>query len=115
MKKITNFIMSQEMIENLKTEVSEFKGLDRFTVGFNLMNINRLQSTMICMLKDSYVQQSQRYVKNNISSFEMLNTGNSYLDLKYENLINKTMDLYDRMTEIKEESRGKSRSTVKDY
>ena len=115
MKKITNFIMSQEMIENLKTEVSEFKGLDRFTVGFNLMNINRLQSTMICMLKDSYVQQSQRYVKNNISSFEMLNTGNSYLDLKYENLINKTMDLYDRMTEIKEESRGKSRTTVKDY
>ena len=31
-------------------------------VSFVLEEINRWQSTMICELKDSYVQQSQRYV-----------------------------------------------------
>lgn len=115
MRIITNFNMSTGMINELKKEKINRKGLDRFTVSFNLMNINRLQSTILCMLKDSYVQQSQRYVKNNIDGFENINTGNYILDLQYECLLNKTMDLYNRMTEIKEESKGKSRTTVKDY
>lgn len=31
-------------------------------ISFVLEGLNRWQSTMICELKDSYVQQSQRYV-----------------------------------------------------
>lgn len=115
MRNITNFNMSAGMIHELRKEKINSKGLDKFTVSFNLMNINRLQSTILCMLKDSYVQQSQRYVKNNIDGFENIDTGNSNLNSQYESLLNKTMDLYNRMTEIKEESKGKSRTTVKDY
>ncbi|WP_304576631.1 FAD-dependent thymidylate synthase [Romboutsia ilealis] len=121
MKKITNFTMSQGMINEIQNMMKAphpiiyFEKLDIFTVSFNLMNINRLQSTMICLLKDSYVQQSQRYVKNTKDSFQELNIDNELLKEEYVNLVEKTMDLYTRMTEIKEESKGKSRTTVADY
>lgn len=121
MKKITNFTMSQGMINEIQSMMNAsqaiiyFDRLDRFTVSFNLMNINRLQSTLICLLKDSYVQQSQRYVKNTLDSFQELNIDNEVLKEEYKNLVEKTMDLYVRMTEIKEESKGKSRTTVADY
>ena len=41
------------------------------TVHLTLHNISRVESTLICLIcKDSYVQQSQRYVKNTKEMFQ---------------------------------------------
>lgn len=114
MKKIQNLNIPQEMVSELM--VKGIEGFnDKDTLSFNLIGINRLQSTLVCMLKASYVQQSQRYVKNTYDSFEDIAFTEPLLNETYRELITRTMDLYDRMTEIKEESKNKSRTTKSDY
>lgn len=90
------------------------------TVHLTLHNISRVESTLICLIcKDSYVQQSQRYVKNTKEMFQNIDfkeeATEDTLEEEYKSLIERTIFLYDRMTELKEESVGKSRTTVDDY
>ena len=56
--RVENFLQHHTNLEQ-KTVCTLLKTCN---VSFVLEGINRWQSTMICELKDSYVQQSQRYV-----------------------------------------------------
>ena len=75
-------------------------------VSFVLEGINRWQSTMICELKDSYVQQSQRYVTMDADGYTLP-------DLKEEDaqkareLVGRAFALYEEMSQIKEEFKGR--------
>lgn len=118
----TNLIAMMSAMEDI---TMDDRRLDFYTgtesVSFTLNGINRLQSTLLCLEKDSYVQQSQRYVKNSREMFQTPDIRNAFtlgktaLPEMYENLLERTMDLYDEMTEIKEESKGKKRTTIADY
>lgn len=81
-------------------------------ISFVLEGINRWQSTMICELKDSYVQQSQRYVTMDADGYTLP-------DLKEEDaqkareLVGRAFALYEEMSQIKEDLRGAlKRSTI---
>lgn len=52
--------------ENVLKEI-----LRTVNITFVAEGINRIQSTLLCELKDSYVQQSQRYVTMDESSYEI--------------------------------------------
>ncbi|MTI86309.1 MAG: FAD-dependent thymidylate synthase [Firmicutes bacterium] len=75
--------------------------LQTINISFVLEEIDRVQSTLICELKDSYVQQSQRYVTM---------SGGAYIlpELDYDDgqkavkLTEKAFDLYCRMSKLKE-------------
>lgn len=67
-----------------------------FNINFTLKEINRLQSTLICEMKDSYVQQSQRYVEFDTSNID-----------EVPELTKKCYDLYNRMTELKDGVTGR--------
>mgnify|MGYP001050997456 FL=1 len=75
-------------------------------ISFVLEGINRWQSTMICELKDSYVQQSQRYVTMDADGYTLP-------DLKEEDaqkareLVGRAFALYEEMSQIKEEFKGR--------
>ncbi len=75
-------------------------------VSFVLEGINRWQSTMICERKDSYVQQSQRYVTMSKDGYTLpqLNTEDM---AKAEALIGKAFALYEEMSKLKEEFKGR--------
>jgi len=77
-------------------QIGKEDNLEYVQFEFLLEGINRFQSTLICELKGSYVQQSQRYV-------EMNNT-NIYLpivpDEEGMQLIEDSFELYNRMTEL---------------
>jgi thymidylate synthase ThyX len=102
-----NILMNNEELENhIKPGV----------VHLTLHDINRVESTMICMIcKDSYVQQSQRYVKNDETMFDEMKFENVNLYEEFNALVRQSMSLYQRMTELKPESVGKSRTTPEDY
>ena len=102
-----NIIMNNEELENhIKPGV----------VHLTLHDINRVESTMICLIcKDSYVQQSQRYVKNDETMFDEMKFENVALYEEFNALVRQSMSLYQRMTELKPESVGKSRTTPEDY
>ena len=101
MKKIQNLNIPQEMVSELMA-----KGIEGFndkdTLSFNLIGINRLQSTLVCMLKASYVQQSQRYVK--LNQFEYIiphhiNEIDEARELFIETM-KKDQEAYDKLVEI---------------
>ena len=75
--------------------------LKTFNITFIAEGINRIQSTLLCELKDSYVQQSQRYVTMDESSYEipLLNETDN---IKAKELIEKAFRLYGKMSELKE-------------
>ena len=107
---------------DIKKALINNKKLDNIndTVHLTLHNISRVESTLICLIcKDSYVQQSQRYVKNTRDMFQDIDfeeeTDIKKLKEEYNALLERTIFLYDNMTELKEESKGKSRTTVEDY
>lgn len=76
--------------------------LKTFNITFVAEGINRIQSTLLCELKDSYVQQSQRYVTMDESSYEipLLNETDN---IRAKELIEKAFKLYGKMSELKEE------------
>lgn len=81
-----------------------------------LYGISRVESTLICLIcKDSYVQQSQRYVENDESMFKDMIFDSSDLNEEFKALCRQSLSIYERMTEIKPESEGKSRTTEEDY
>lgn len=81
-----------------------------------LFNITRVESTLICgVCKDSYVQQSQRYVRNDESMFRWMTFDDTQLNDEFKALCRQSMSIYERMTELKPESVGKTRTTIDDY
>ena len=78
-------------------------------VSFVLEGINRWQSTMICERKDSYVQQSQRYVTMTSDGYTLPamdeeDTRNA------EELIGKAFALYEEMSKLKGEFKGRPKA-----
>ncbi len=70
-------------------------------VSFVLEEINRWQSTMICELKDSYVQQSQRYVTLTADGYTLPTQLSEEDRTKAEELIAQAFALYEEMSQLK--------------
>lgn len=82
-------------------------------VSFVLEGINRVESTLLCELKASYVQQSQRYVTMKEDSYivpELKGEDNT----KAKELIEKAFLLYDKMSKLKSDE-FKGRPKVENY
>lgn len=75
-------------------------------LSFVLEGINRWQSTMICERKDSYVQQSQRYVTMSRDGYTLPELGEADR-AKAEALIAKVFALYEEMSQLKEAFKGR--------
>lgn len=71
-------------------------------VSFVLEGINRWQSTMICEQKDSYVQQSQRYVAMNADGYTLPTQLNAEDKMRAKVLIGEAFALYQEMSQLKE-------------
>lgn len=82
--------------------------LSPYNVSFILEEGNRMQSTLLCELGLSYVQQSQRYVemKNNFDIPEVDAEEQNIVN-SYKKLCNKAFDLYTRMSEKTGEFKGR--------
>ena len=76
-------------------------------LSFILEGINRWQSTMLCELKDSYVQQSQRYVTLSADGYTLPQLKDADKQ-KAEELIGRAFALYAEMSQLKEAFRGKA-------
>lgn len=78
------------------------KVLQMINVSFLLEGINRLQSMLICELKDSYVQQSQRYVVQSSEGCILPPELDSADRKRAERLLAKSFSLYAEMSALKE-------------
>ncbi|WP_110955663.1 FAD-dependent thymidylate synthase [Anaerosinus massiliensis] len=80
-------------------------------ISFILEGINRIQSTLICELKDSYVQQSQRYVTLNLESY-LLPSLEENDEKKAQELTMEAFALYTNMSRLKDgEFKGRPKRT----
>lgn len=77
--------------------------LKTINISFLLEGIDRVQSTLICELRDSYVQQSQRYVAMSKDSY-MLPILDEEDSPKAAELIEKAFSLYNKMSQLREGS-----------
>lgn len=84
-------------------ELSLREILKTANISFILEEIDRVQSILICELRDSYVQQSQRYVTMSGNSFirPELDENDGQ---KATELIGKAFDLYARMSQLKKDN-----------
>ncbi|AGB40180.1 Thymidylate synthase complementing protein [Halobacteroides halobius DSM 5150] len=98
LEKVTAWI-NKNGIKNLnKDAVKEV--LRTVNISFIAEEITRAESTLLCELKDSYVQQSQRYVTMDEESYSLPDLADD--DKKRaKKLVNKAFALYDRMSELK--------------
>lgn len=87
--------------------------LKTVNIAFVVEGMNRIQSTLLCESKDSYVQQSQRYVTMDESFYKipLLNKTDS---IKAKELIEKAFSLYSKMSELKE-GKFKGRPKTENY
>ena len=76
-------------------------------VSFVLEEINRWQSTMICELKDSYVQQSQRYVTLNADGYTLPSQLSEEDTARAQELIAEAFALYEEMSQLKANFTGR--------
>lgn len=82
-------------------------------ITFIVEDLNRAQSMLLCELKDSYIQQSQRYVTMDKSAYGIPLL--CEMDrVKAEELINKAFVLYGKMSELKEGD-FKGRPKIENY
>ena len=75
-------------------------------VTFSLEGLTRYQSTLLCELRDSYTQQSQRYVSMDNSSFDELDSilnNNETLINTARDILNSSIELYQKMSILKDE------------
>ena len=78
--------------------------LKTINVSFTLEGLNRMQSTMLCELKDSYVQQSQRYVTSGKDSYYLPEVILEDKDLEEaKKLLDESFGLYNKMSLLKDE------------
>lgn len=113
MMKLTNFETSDLsginhiLFHQMTLEAETVKELLKTcNISFVLEGINRLQSTLICELKDSYVQQSQRYVTLSPDGYTLPALRKEDAE-KARNLMEKAFHLYEEMSVLKEEFKGR--------
>lgn len=75
-------------------------------LSFVLEEINRWQSSMICERKDSYVQQSQRYVTMTAEGYTLPELQEEDRQMA-ENLIGRAFALYEEMSRVKGDFKGR--------
>ncbi|PJI08856.1 MULTISPECIES: FAD-dependent thymidylate synthase [Clostridium] len=93
-------ILSKEQAKNINE--SDLREILKYSnVSFVLEGINRLQSTLICELKASYVQQSQRYVTLKEDNFIIPELEEND-ELKAKGLFRQAFELYENMSRLKE-------------
>ncbi|BEP30147.1 FAD-dependent thymidylate synthase [Helicovermis profundi] len=119
--KITNFEdtglskVGEYIAENEKVSIFELgEILKTSNISFVLEKINRIQSTLICELKDSYVQQSQRYVNMNNDFYDLPFLDNNDLD-ESKKIVKKLFDFYFKVSILKENETPKGRPKNEDY
>lgn len=104
------------LTKNNVNKISEYdlrECLKPINISFVIEEIDRVQSTLICELKDSYVQQSQRYVTMKDDSFIVPELDNED-SKKAKDLIVRAFELYDRMSQLKDVE-AKGRLKVESY
>lgn len=89
--------------------------LQNVTITFVASSINRAQSTLICELKDSYIQQSQRYVPVEPGSVYFPSRTDETFKERINYIMNKSINLYNQMTVLKPEAMNKKRHTKDDF
>lgn len=99
MKKVVRWIKDNN-ITDLKRESLE-EALRTVNISFAVEEVNRIQSTLLCELKDSYVQQSQRYVSLDEDAYQLPDLS-AEDNKKSRDLINQAFQLYGKMSELKE-------------
>lgn len=110
----TGLCRVDEIIEKRQLSDNELKRvLTPFNVSFVLEGIDRVQSTLLCELKFSYVQQSQRYVAAK-SGCNIPSVMSDEDREKVSNLTDSLYDLYFRMSEKKPDA-PKGRPRPEDY
>ncbi|ABZ83549.1 thymidylate synthase thyx [Heliomicrobium modesticaldum Ice1] len=87
--------------------------LNTLNISFTLEGIDRVQSTLICELKDSYVQQSQRYVTMDAGAYRLPHLEGEDRQ-KTEEIIGKAFQLYTKMSQLKDLN-AKGRPRVENY
>lgn len=83
-------------------------------ISFVLEGINRLQSMLLCEMKDSYVQQSQRYVMIDEDGYILPDLRPNDLS-KAKLLVEKAVALYQEMTVVKEAFKGRPKAEHYQY
>lgn len=108
LSKVEEWIKEEGKDNIYKDDLKEI--LKYANVAFVLEGINRVQSTLICELKASYVQQSQRYVTMKEDSYiipELKGEDN----VKAKELMSKAFLLYDKMSKLKsDEFKGRPKA-----
>ena len=111
LKKVVQWVKNNN-INNL--EENEFKeALKTVNISFIAEEINRIQSTLLCELKDSYVQQSQRYVSMSEEAYQLPNLAEED-EKKAHSLLNQAFKLYEKMSQLKDGD-FKGRPKVENY
>ena len=82
-------------------ELSLMEVLRTVSISFILEGIDRVQSTLICELKDSYVQQSQRYVALSQDAYNLPALDEND-DREGQSLFARAFHLYGQMSALKE-------------
>ena len=75
--------------------------LKQINITFVATGINRAMSMFLCELSDSYVQQSQRYVNMKTAPIYIPSDTPPRVENIIKKLYEKSVDLYNRMTELK--------------
>lgn len=104
----------EQVLETSSPDIRELEELlGCCNVAFVLEGINRLQSTLLCELKFSYVQQSQRYVAAGAAELEV-----SFMkepdQLRVRQAVEQLYRLYEAMSEKKPDA-SKGRPCPQDY
>ena len=95
LEQVESFLQAHPALET--TTVKEL--LKTCNLSFILEGITRWQSTMICELKDSYVQQSQRYVTLSADGYVLPQLKDEDKQ-KAEALIGRAFSLYAEMSQL---------------
>ncbi|QGG49205.1 FAD-dependent thymidylate synthase [Heliorestis convoluta] len=108
LEKVARWIEGNQIVNIDESSLKHI--LKTVNISFVLEGINRIQSTLLCELKDSYVQQSQRYVTMNINSYSLPKLNDSAKNNQALDLTTRAFQLYERMTQLKDSSfRGRPR------
>lgn len=91
------------------TRVTLAEILQTCNVAFVAEGINRLQSTLLCEIKASYVQQSQRYVQVAADGYTLPRL-RPQDEARGRELIEEALALYQEMTELKEQKPGRPKA-----
>lgn len=92
--------IEENKIDDLEQDSLE-EALKRVNISFVLEGINRAQSTLLCELKDSYVQQSQRYVSLDEDAYQLPDLAKEDKE-QAQSLVNQAFQLYEEMSQLKE-------------